>query len=312
MSLTGFPPKAFLIGALRTGSTYLASLLDRHPGIRLAQPKEPGYFTGNSVRGLDWYRGCFEDPEESILLDATAWYSAGPTERYPATDSDAGSRYLEVPRRMHELSPDARFLYLVRDPIERAHSLFWFLRRTGPERRSFLHAIREDPLYCRSSDYRGQLAEFLRYYPEDRFLIVSFDQLVASPQETANACYRFLGVEEFRIETEARHHERNASYEFRALPGLVARALGKPELVERAYRGMVKLTPRGLHRLWHRLMFRSHPPISEAERRDLAKRLAPRGGETDPSVEGFEIVREWEAKLRVESEKNSLSTRSSW
>ena len=37
-------PNLFLIGAMRSGTTYLCKLLDAHPSIFMCRPKEPSYF----------------------------------------------------------------------------------------------------------------------------------------------------------------------------------------------------------------------------------------------------------------------------
>lgn len=297
MPLVGFPPRVFLIGGLRCGSTYLASLLDRHQGICLANPKEPGYFTGRSPNGLDWYRECFAEPNQSILIDATAWYSAGPTETFPLGKREGGSPYRGVAERIHSLCPDARFIYLIRDPIVRIDSLYWFLHRLNQERRPLSRAIREDPLYLRSSDYRGQLTEYLRFFPPDRFKLVSFDDLIATPNAVANACYRFFDLPEIRIETGAKHHERNASYQHRYVARLVGNALGGPESVERIYRGLLKYTPFPAHRIWSATLFRSKPEMETADREYVKRRLAAAIGEELLPVDGFDIVRQWEARL---------------
>ena len=69
-----FPPQAFIIGAQRSGTTSLAFLLNQHPMIALAEPKEPNFLTMNWENGIDWYRSCFSR-EDAILLDASVSYS---------------------------------------------------------------------------------------------------------------------------------------------------------------------------------------------------------------------------------------------
>ena len=37
-------PNLFVIGAMKSGSTFLSRLLDHHPAIYMARPEEPSYF----------------------------------------------------------------------------------------------------------------------------------------------------------------------------------------------------------------------------------------------------------------------------
>ena len=71
-----FPPKAFIIGAQKAGTTFLSYLLDQHPHITLAESKEPDFFTRHWEKGLEWYRKRFSGPEENILIDASTSYTA--------------------------------------------------------------------------------------------------------------------------------------------------------------------------------------------------------------------------------------------
>ena len=54
-----FPPEALIIGAMKAGTTSLASWLDHHPKVTLSRPKEAAYFTRDWERGLRWYEDKF-------------------------------------------------------------------------------------------------------------------------------------------------------------------------------------------------------------------------------------------------------------
>ena len=53
----------FIIGAQRSGTTYLYHLLDEHPEICMARPlrPEPKFFLKNELyaRGLEYYETCY-------------------------------------------------------------------------------------------------------------------------------------------------------------------------------------------------------------------------------------------------------------
>ena len=60
---------AFLLGAPKSGTTWLASALEQHPEICISEPKEPNEIAthrgtfGRDAREPDWerYAGCFHE-----------------------------------------------------------------------------------------------------------------------------------------------------------------------------------------------------------------------------------------------------------
>ncbi len=115
MNEDAFPPRLYLIGAQKAGTTTLAFLLDQHPDIALSDPKEPGYFVDPDAKGLEWYRGCFPAKLPAMLLDASTGYTM------MAAQSGADD---SVPLRIKAAAPDARFIYVLRDPVDRTISAY--------------------------------------------------------------------------------------------------------------------------------------------------------------------------------------------
>jgi len=187
-----FPPEAFLIGAQKAGTTSLAYLLEQHPKIALSEPKEPDYFTRYYSRGIDWYRSCFPDPNASICLDASTSYTMLPLhEHVRATDPLVG-----VPERMYKCNPDARFIYILRNPVLRTYSSYWHSVRNGEESRPFREAISDtEECYIWASDYCAQIENYLQHYPLESFCFLSFKELITNPSAVTKKCFEFLGVD---------------------------------------------------------------------------------------------------------------------
>ncbi|TQE99020.1 MAG: sulfotransferase domain-containing protein [Spiribacter salinus] len=191
-----FPPELFLIGAQKSGTTYLAGMLGRQRGITLAEPKEPHFFTREWRRGLNWYRACFPESANGILLDASPSYSAAPVHLGPTSASNPETSALAgVPQRIREVAPAARFLYLMRHPVDRMWSSYWHDVRYRGLRRPFEDAIEVDPRYRNASNYLAQIELYQRCFPEDRFLFLLFEDLASRPQSVLRECLDFLGME---------------------------------------------------------------------------------------------------------------------
>lgn len=182
----GFPPNAFIIGAQKSATTSLAFLLDQHPMIVLAEPKEPDFLTVNWTKGLDWYRSCFRRTE-GILIDASVGYTMAPLARGRETE-------ILAPARAHQLSPDAKFIYMVRDPAERCYSAYWHDVRAGRETRSLRQAVEGGAYYVSASFYCRQLEYFLRFFELDRFLIIRFSDFAHDSAAIGNRCLSFLNA----------------------------------------------------------------------------------------------------------------------
>lgn len=181
-----FPPEVYFIGAPKAGTSTMAYLLNQHPQITVAVPKEPQFFTLNWDKGLDWYRDKFPGSPDSVLVDASTTYSMAPLK------SNGGKKFEGIPRRVFSVNPHARFIYSLRDPVERTYSGYWHGVRIGFESRKFGAAIRDGSLQLDVSDYHGQLSLWLEYFPLDSFHFVLFEDMKESPEHAARECFEFI------------------------------------------------------------------------------------------------------------------------
>src|ERR671918_241426 len=101
-------PTFFVIGASKAGTTSLHHYLGAHPGIAMTEPKEPHLLCGpRDFHDRLFVYGQILDASSPIRGEVSPGYSLYPFDP-------------EVPDRMREIAPEARLVYLVRDPVERA------------------------------------------------------------------------------------------------------------------------------------------------------------------------------------------------
>lgn len=184
----------FLLGAQKSGTTWLAELLGRHSQIHLPRAKELHYFTRNYHKGPAWYRAQFANSSRPVLCDATPNYLAA---NYP--------EYRDTPARIADAIPQARFIVVLRDPVERAISAY--MHHVVRGRFSFRHSIDEhieelvqSPLSTAGiiefGDYFQQLQIYFRHFPRDRFLILTYENdLVSDPAGAVARILQFLNVD---------------------------------------------------------------------------------------------------------------------
>jgi hypothetical protein len=180
----GALPNVVVIGAQKCGTSGLHYYLSLHPEISMSRPKELNFFIAerNWPRGADWYRAHF-DPRARVRGESSPNYTA-----YP--------QHMGVPDRMHSLLPEARLIYLVRDPLERiaAHWVHNYAKRRerGDLRETLLHP---NTSYLVRSQYYMQLKQFLRFYERERVLVIEQNDLRDHREQTLRSVFEFLGVD---------------------------------------------------------------------------------------------------------------------
>ena len=183
--LRGALPDFLLIGAMKCGTTSLYHYLRDHPQIFMPSIKAPEFFAeeGNWGRGIGWYRRQFEGAAPGVVAigEASNVYT-----KYP--------RYRGVPARIADHIPDARLVYVVRDPIDRIRSHYQTRLTEGTERAPIGRAVRENPIYLDYSRYAMQLDRYLDHFPREQLLVITAEDLRGDRRATVRDVYAFLGV----------------------------------------------------------------------------------------------------------------------
>lgn len=188
-------PTFFIIGAAKAGTTSLYYYLAQHPQIQMSAIKEPNFFSGPEngipyvpprVSCLDQYERLF-DSAASVRGEASPGYTS-----YP--------RRQGVAERIKALVPQAKFIYLVRDPITRTVSHYQDSVAIGKQRKPIAEALGDLsdpylPLICHSL-YAQQLRCYLRHFSEERLLVIDQADLLTDRRSTLREIFAFLLVDD--------------------------------------------------------------------------------------------------------------------
>jgi Sulfotransferase domain len=183
-SRAGALPNLIVIGAQKCGTSVLHYYLGLHPEVSMSRPKELNFFIEerNWPRGVDWYKAQF-DPRAKVRGEASPNYSA-----WPQHDG--------VPERMHGVVPDAKLIYMVRDPLARiaAHWVHNYAKRRekGTLAGTLAHP---NTSYVTRSKYAMQLERFLAVYPREQVLVFQQSELRHQRAETLRRVFEFIGVD---------------------------------------------------------------------------------------------------------------------
>ena len=225
-------PDFFIVGAPKCGTTWLHHFLGMHPAVFMPDAKEPHHF--NTDSGFRWYPQ--RDAYEALFADAPGDASA---------IGEASVWYLHsrvAVGNILDYQPQARFIAMVRNPIEMVPSMHrqllfnqhedvadfatsWSMqdtRATGhkiPKR-----CIAPEILQYRSTCALGEQVErLIATAGRERVHVIAYDDLRAQPETTYRQALAFLGVPdwsppEFRIVHAA--HARRSPWLTRAVSDL--------------------------------------------------------------------------------------------
>ncbi|MGB3536448.1 MAG: sulfotransferase [Microcoleaceae cyanobacterium] len=195
-------PNFMIVGAMKCATSTLHTQLMQQPGIFMTDLKEPNFFSDDEeyAKGIDWYCSLFEGSEPALLRgESSTHYTKLPT--YPKTIE-----------RIQQHCPDAKFIYVIRHPIDRLVSQYiheWSQRVISVEINQAIYQHSELIDYSR---YTMQLQPYFEAFGKDRVLLIFFDNLLKSPQQELERVCQFLDYPqqpEWQVEVGA----QNASNE---------------------------------------------------------------------------------------------------
>jgi Sulfotransferase domain len=196
-------PNLIIIGGLKCGTTSIHHYLGLHPDVQMSKPKELNFFVEELTwdLGMDWYRGRFDD-RFAVRGESSPHYTNQP-------------RYTGVVERIHRYVPDAKLLYMVRDPISRILSHWRHATGAGYETRSIEDVLsREDQTYVTRSMYWMQLQPYLERFDRDQIELITSEELQADREGTMRRAFQFAGVDpDFTSEQFDREWEKSTAKE---------------------------------------------------------------------------------------------------
>ncbi len=183
------------IGAPRSGTSWIANVLRAHPQICLSEPKEVRYFNRDEIQvgrlkglanpnfdqNLSWYMRRFSHAKDGQLLGEIS----------PVYLSDK-----KAPSAIKEHYPNVKLIVCLRNPVDRAFSLYNLHRGNSLiENISFDQALEEESVYADTGMYAEFLERYLRYFNREQILLLIFEEFIHDPASGFCRIFKFLGVD---------------------------------------------------------------------------------------------------------------------
>jgi len=190
-------PNTFLIGVQKAGTTTLNEWLCQHPQVY-------GYA---SLKDIPLFVK-FPSPEElqNRLALETPPYNAQQIVLHSAVN------YIFYPSLLQKISaerPDAKLVLILRNPVDRAISSYFYFRKMMREKRDIETALIYEPrqiteitrdnndfTYIEHGFYYEQVKTCLQYFSRGQLLILNYNDLKNKPHELLKCVFVFLNIDE--------------------------------------------------------------------------------------------------------------------
>lgn len=177
-------PNFIGIGAMRAGTSTLYKYCADHPEIGVSVIKETDFYISqkNWKRGLNWYRSLFPKG-----MKCTGEFSPN----YAKEMAFSG-----VPKRIFESAPQTKFIFIVRDPVDRAISQYThsYLMGLNPPALDDLVGSHEWDHLVDTSSYAKQLDCYYQFFDPSQILVLDFETLKFYPHLSLSRVAAFLDV----------------------------------------------------------------------------------------------------------------------
>jgi len=272
------PINAIIAGAQKAGTTSLKYYMDEHPLICTHRTIEMGYFIHDDIYslGYEWAFGHYfnrcNKGECLVLAKSVA------------------VMYEETAiRRLYQHNPEMLVIVVLRNPVDRAYSAYWYALRMGWEDNcNFDEAVWLDPgrhkdaiarrscSYLERGVYVRHIEKILKFFPRKSLLIIDYEDLRHDPIGICHRIFDSLGVWRITPAVDRKHNvgvlPRSQSLA-RSWAGLTYLAWAK-----RIYRSML---PFSLRWRLKQLLIESNrgnkvpPPMNETTRNRLIDYFRP-------------------------------------
>lgn len=203
-------PDFFVVGAAKSGTTAIWNYFQQHPDIFVTKDiaqKELGYYSNQyGITDKDYYLSFFKNAKPNQIIGEV-------THVYLSSEESAEWIKREV--------PNAKIIIMLRNPAERAYSLYnWMTMHGYEELSSFEKALKREKqilagifknkklnhtflqnyLYLTSGLYYRQVQRYFNIFGKDNVKIIEYQDFKIKQEEVLDEIFNFLEVSNIKLE----------------------------------------------------------------------------------------------------------------
>jgi len=197
-------PNLILVGSQKCGTTSLYNYLSNHEDICVTSPfKESGYFMFEAWAKSYWKKRSFEISSKKELLNKymngnLAWHKYFCDASTYYTQDRNELRY-QLPKKIALESPDAKILYIIRNPFARITSNFYHAKNS----RNFDKNIDKfiNNWVIDTTLYYDRIKSYIDEFGKTNVYILQMEDLKKNPQSVMNGVFDFLDLGRVEIKS---------------------------------------------------------------------------------------------------------------
>lgn len=192
-----------ILGAQKCGTTTLFNVLRHHPHLVNSVPKDTGFFNFRELNksAVDYvsYHNLFSEKEGALYYEATTSYS------FNALND------LNVYDNIHAYNPEMKFIYIVRNPVDRIISNYMHNYLRGYTDLGIEEYLYKEKMLIDVTRYYTQISPFIRNFGRENILLLEFGELINDMEKTINKLSGFLDIDPDLFDRDAFDMHRNKS-----------------------------------------------------------------------------------------------------
>ena len=264
-----------IAGAQKAGTTSLSGYLGQHPAVVENRQREMAYFSRDLL---------YEEGYETAFQ---RYYPDGIGEGQIVLAKNVDVMYDETSlQRLHQHNPSCRIIVSLRDPVERAYSAYWYMRRVGRETTdSFEEAIAsasrsaQDETnffgdYLNRGQYASQIKRLRETFGTKQVQVLLLRELKEQPERTVREIFDFIGVSSAYTPTFERRRNVSKRARSETFARMMASIKGSANPLKRLVRSVIpNRWAQDLRQMMERANEKgfSPPPMPDEIRSRLAK-----------------------------------------
>lgn len=193
-------PNFIIIGAQKSGTTWLHNRLSGHPEAFMTEQKELDHFKGNPAEltnegGLSDYMAHFDGSEGAKIRGESSpnyfWCAVIPN------PNEQLARRVSIPAHIKKLfSDEVRFGLLLRHPTARTISAYFHHYRMGriAPNETIIDSLQRSLGILDIGQYERQWAVWRNHFARDRFFVAPFERISSEPTKLLDEVEAWLGL----------------------------------------------------------------------------------------------------------------------
>ncbi len=207
-------PDFFIVGAQKSGTTAVCSILSNHPQVVFSVPKEPMYFSRDDVlvhthfffeRNDDWALYNWEARKSNILEKYSTALRENKTGKIYGEGSTTYLVSKKTAGRIASILPNAKIICILRNPVDRAYSAYWHYLSRGEVSKNFLTHLRFEGYPILSMGlYKEQISRYLNVFNRDQMYFSVFEEFISDKQNFMDRLCYFLNIDKLKLNVGTR------------------------------------------------------------------------------------------------------------